>query len=117
MFVATLSLGEALWSPQFYAYTYEIAPEGNLTQKKTYLRSLLTARTASLHLHARLHLENTTLEGTNLNRTGWRKLGLLLFVPVERDVYAGRGHEPARLPTCPPAFLFRCADTLGISHA
>eukprot|EP00729_Bicosta_minor_P005692 gene5692-8892_t len=28
MFVATLSLGEALWSPQFYAYTYEIAPEG-----------------------------------------------------------------------------------------
>ena len=28
MFVATLSFGEALWSPQFYSYTYEIAPDG-----------------------------------------------------------------------------------------
>jgi hypothetical protein len=28
LFVGTLSIGEALWSPQFYEYTYSIAPAG-----------------------------------------------------------------------------------------
>eukprot|EP00045_Choanoeca_perplexa_P003749 m.33220 g.33220 ORF g.33220 m.33220 type:complete len:450 (+) comp12209_c0_seq1:296-1645(+) len=29
LFVFTLSLGEALWSPRFYDYTYEVAPAGS----------------------------------------------------------------------------------------
>ena len=28
MFVITLSVGEALWSPRFYDYTFEVAPPG-----------------------------------------------------------------------------------------
>ena len=32
LFVATLSAGEALWSPQFYSYTYEVAPAGQAGQ-------------------------------------------------------------------------------------